>query len=378
MTRAPDTRGSLHPRIEALPRKIAVPFLQLQKARQIDDTALSSILDAGELVHDASRLLGFAIAFMYLRSSGVPIIDVIRMAKSQKRRINLAWSASRWKTEHDRLSRAETLARLAEQQVHYAVTKFEQHLPETFPGYLIRSSKRLGMEGLRQRHCVASYHDQLMSGHCAVASLFVDRQRWTVQLFLTGKLDAPLRIGQIKTRFNGLPSNEVRSAIFNMLGIAQTVQTGGVPVQQPHTYTYLDTLQRLLPILRANNVSRVSVWFDGSGDSGSIGEVNFDNQDFNAGNTVIEHMQSNRHFENGQWVEAEELTQSSVHEAIDALTYDYLEQAGVDWYNDDGGYGDLVINVDEGTVFLDINVRHTESSNAFCQELEIMTGNETP
>ncbi len=52
----------------------------------------------------------------------------------------------------------------------------------------------------------------------------------------------------------------------------------------------------------------------------------------------------------------------------------YSARMGVDWYNNDGGYGDLVINVENGTVALDVNVRYTESTNEFWSERDIITG----
>ena len=70
----------------------------------------------------SSKLVGFAVGYLHLRSQGVPVHDVIRMAKSQRRRINLAWSAKRWELEHERLSRAEALDRLAAENATYDVS----------------------------------------------------------------------------------------------------------------------------------------------------------------------------------------------------------------------------------------------------------------
>ena len=66
--------------------------------------------------------------------------------------------------------------------------------------------------------------------------------------------------------------------------------------------------------------------------------------------------------------------QSTLNEAIDELTYDYLEETGVDWYNNDGGYGELVIDVNAGTVALEVNVRYTESTTEYSAERDIATG----
>ena len=50
-------------------------------------------------------------------------------------------------------------------------------------------------------------------------------------------------------------------------------------------------------------------------------------------------------------------------------------ETDIDWYND-GGYGEIEIDVVEGTVRLNVNVRYVESSNEFSCERDIMTGEE--
>jgi len=360
-------------RLAALPPKVATPFRKLLEAHQISQDSLSVILDAAQLTGDHDRLLGFAIAYMHLRSSGVPVHNVIEMAKNQKTRINLAWSAKRWKAEHDRLSRAEALARLATQNVSYDVSTFEAHLPKKFDGYLIRSSRRLGMEGLRQRHCVASYHSQLQSASCAIAAVFVDKKRWTVQLFTTDKPDAPLRIGQIKTRLNAVPPPDVRERIYGMFGVELPRTPDLLSVQDDPSY--LDTLRRLLPVLHQHGIQNVTVSFEGSGDSGQIEDISYHpSHGFDPKTATIEHHVSTSQFEDGQWVRTTALTRTSINEAVDELTYSYLQETGVDWYNNDGGYGELVIDVAHGTFSLDINVRYTESTCEHSSQRDIATG----
>jgi hypothetical protein len=143
---------NIHTRLSNLPHKVALPIRELVAAEHLSEDDAHLILDAGECAGEHHRLLAFAVGYLNLRGQGVPVHDVIRMAKAQSRRVNLGWSAGRWKSEHDRLSRAEALATLARENVTYDVAKFAQHLPGKFPGYLIRTSRRLGMEGLRQRH----------------------------------------------------------------------------------------------------------------------------------------------------------------------------------------------------------------------------------
>lgn len=370
MSAAPD----LEKRLDALPRKVAQPLRQLFAVGHLNEDVLSTILDAGECAGDRARLLGFAAGYLHLRSQHIPVHDVIRMAKEQGRRINLGWSAKRWSAEHDRLSRAEALARLAKENVSYDLSKYDALVPAEMKGKLIRTSRRLGMEGLRQRHCVASYDGRIKAGHCAIASVIADRQRWTVQLVATGNSETPLRIDQIKTRHNGLPSGKVRDCVHKMFGVDPARKPARQMADDPAERTYMDTLRRLLPVLEQNGVNRVTVSFDGYGDDGSIDGIWYDSaEEFDGRAVNVEHEEVTRHFNDGQWITEREHVNASVTKAIDELTYDYLEETGVDWVNDEGGFGELVIDVVRGTVALDVNVRTVESCSVFCTERDILT-----
>ena len=363
-------------RLAQLSAKTAMPFRQLLSVGQIPEDVIHTVLDAGEITGDTSKLIGFTVGFLHFRAQGVPVHDVIRMAKAQKRRINLAWGAKRWKEEHDRLSRAEALQRMAAENVRYDVSKFEKHLPEGFSGYLIRSSRRLGMEGLRQRHCVASYDSRVRKGDCAIATVFADGQRWTVELTLTKDADAPLRIDQIKTRYNGLAPASIRQHIHEMLGVdlKKSNPSGSTPAAQ--NYIYMENLRRVLPVLRQHGIEKVTVYFNGEGDNGAIEDVSYEpceNPDVLKA-LPIEHISTSSYFEEGQWLRTTTPEQSTLNEVIDALTNDYLEETGVDWYNNDGGYGELVIDVREGNVSLEVNVRVTSSTTEYLNLRSIETG----
>lgn len=362
-------------RLALLPAKTSMPFRQLLSAGQIPEDVIHTVIDAGEITGDTSKLIGFAVGFMHFRNKGVPVHDVIRMAKAQKRRINLSWGEKRWKEEHDRLSRAEALQRMAAENVQYDVSKFEKHLPERFNGYLICTSRRLGMEGLRQRHCVASYDSRVRKGDCAIVAVFADGQRWTVELRLTNDAEAPLRIDQIKTRYNGLPPAPVRQQIHKTLGIDLKQSTGGAsyPVQDA---LYMENLRRLLPVFRQHGIEKVTVTFNGYSDSGSIEDVTYepcDNPDA-LKSLLVEHISTTSFFEDGQWRRTATPEQTTLEEVIDALTNDYLEETGVDWYNNDGGFGDLIVDVQSGTVSLVVNVRFTDERTEYTAERNIETG----
>lgn len=363
-------------RLANLPSKVRTPLKRLLAAGHLSEPLVETVLDAGELTNDRSKLLAFTAGMLYLQAQGIPVHDVIRMAKKQGRRVNLGWAPNRWKAEHERLSRAETLARLAQENVAYDVSKFQTLLPERFSGYLIRNSRRLGMEGLRQRHCVASYHEALLAEHYAIASVFVDKQRWTVQLVTTGNPGAPLRIAQCRTRYNGTPSAETLNRIHELLRIERFKDAGqNAAIGDEITRPYMENLRAVLPALREHGVGRVTVRFDGSGDSGSIDGIDLDPQ-IDARTVTVEIQRVAREFVQDTWRYTRNLERVNLHDAIEEITDDYLDATGVDWYNNDGGFGELVINVSEGTVTLEVNVRYTESQTEYSATKDIGTGDE--
>lgn len=362
-------------RLATLPPKVGVPLRNLLAAGQLDEPTLETVLDAGDLARERNKLLGFTAGLVFLTARGVPVSDVINMAKQQGRRINLGWSPNRWQEEHKRLSYAETLARLSAQNTHYDVSAFTAHLPEPFPGYVIRSSRRLGMEGLRQRHCVASYHDEVAAGECAIVVVFLDGKRWTVQLVQTRDADAPLRVVQIKTRFNGVASPDVWKRVQTLLRIAPPPTSERTEPVEQHGPSYLELLRVVLPVLRLHQVQRVIIRFDGSGDSGSVDGAQFE-PDIDADAIRLVAQQVSHAFVDGHWQPVVEEQEVALAAALESVADAYLQAAGVDWYNDDGGYGDLLIDVAAGTASLEVNVRYTESTTEFAETLNIETGEE--
>jgi hypothetical protein len=103
-------------------------------------------------------------------------------------------------------------------------------------------------------------------------------------------------------------------------------------------------LSALISRLRDEGVTSVEISYDGSGDSGSIGDVYI-----------------NRGLKYPQY-------DSEEQDRLQALFSGELEDFGYhilnnhynwDWYNDDGGYGNVYINVEDSTVSVNGYVRTT-------------------
>ena len=212
---------TLEKRLAKLPPKVAMPLKHLAKIDQMKDRDIRLVLDAGDLVGNHAHLLGFAAGAMGMAASRVPIHDTVAMAKKLGARIQLDWTPRRWREEHDKLAKRITLHRFRQKNVDYDVSSFEALLPATYPGYLIRNSMRLATVGWRQRHCVADYHDLVVSGHRAIACVFINKTRWTVELRKSDDLANSLEINMIRTTDNRAPDPFTSKAIHDCMNIQE-------------------------------------------------------------------------------------------------------------------------------------------------------------
>jgi hypothetical protein len=128
----------------------------------------------------------------------------------------------------------------------------------------------------------------------------------------------------------------------------------------------------LIQKLKECGIKEVVVTFDGSGDSGQIEEVSYgfavDKPD-----AFVEWVQISSSWENGNWVEKTQVKKIDIDSALENFCYEALEDAGIDWYNNAGGYGELRINLDPIEINLEVSTRYTEtftSSLGFDENLE--------
>jgi hypothetical protein len=115
----------------------------------------------------------------------------------------------------------------------------------------------------------------------------------------------------------------------------------------------------LLNALSQAGVTRVTVSFDGYGDSGQI-----ENIDVRAGEDDVTMPAATIEIAESVWGEAEPKRSSvSLAAAVESLAYDVLERTHCGWENNDGAYGDIVFDVAEGVITLDYNERYTATEN---------------
>ena len=94
----------------------------------------------------------------------VMFYDTLKMAKTLNYKVNCSWSPKRLKLEHDKWSRELTNIVYVHGDREINVnSKFIEFA--NFSGFeLIRTTKELAYEGIKNNHCVASYLSQIESG----------------------------------------------------------------------------------------------------------------------------------------------------------------------------------------------------------------------
>ena len=113
----------------------------------------------------------------------------------------------------------------------------------------------------------------------------------------------------------------------------------------------------LFDTLTAAGITKVVVHFDGCGDNGQIEDVTT-----YVGDAEAEIPSCAIEIARPRWGEPEAHQEPcSLHDAIEALSYDALEETHAGWENNEGAYGDFTFDVAARTITLDYNERYETS-----------------
>ena len=124
-------------------------------------------------------------------------------------------------------------------------------------------------------------------------------------------------------------------------------------------------ISKALTTLKELGATEIVIYFDGSGDSGSIESVSIRQSDGkpvpNLDDLFVNYPVEKSQYINGEWFNDVEIKQMPIADALEKYTYDELERTDVDWYNNDGGFGELRIELsDDISIELEVNQRYTE------------------
>ncbi len=109
--------------------------------------------------------------------------------------------------------------------------------------------------------------------------------------------------------------------------------------------------QQVLPILvklKDKGINKIEITFSGSGDSGDIDDIIY--YDINGKHHYLTDMVSNSYMTEDEY----KLLQNDCYEFID----DAIE--GADWYNNEGGFGNITFDLDSMTADVEYSQRTVE------------------
>lgn len=117
----------------------------------------------------------------------------------------------------------------------------------------------------------------------------------------------------------------------------------------------------LLTQLRTLGVKTVEVAFSGGGDSGDIDSVSAYDNNMKDVDLMVHHLdwpeESSRHDpDTNSWITEVKVVTIPLGEVLKRVTNDALAESGLDWYNNDGGEGVLLINFNHSPPEIRLNV----------------------
>jgi hypothetical protein len=142
----------------------------------------------------------------------------------------------------------------------------------------------------------------------------------------------------------------------------------------PSTRINGGTVEIMMNDLLNAGFKKAIVYFDGCADSGSIESVNYyKDPDVLVTDLSVLHSSALKDEKypyesrssvwdsvSNKWNETWTSEHANANKLIEIIAEEKLEESGIDWYNNDGGFGELTLLFDSKKVALDMNQRYTE------------------
>lgn len=126
--------------------------------------------------------------------------------------------------------------------------------------------------------------------------------------------------------------------------------------------------EQLLAIMTRLGTASVEVNFCGGGDSGEITDVNLlraDRTPIDISAESLDWEEESSLFEAGEWKRTITTKRFTLSEALRAVTYVALDHSNLDWYNNEGGQGYLLMDLTKTPplIELDVDINITDTEN---------------
>ena len=136
-------------------------------------------------------------------------------------------------------------------------------------------------------------------------------------------------------------------------------------------HAYKTNVNALMTAMQFSHVAKISINYDGGGDSGGIETLDF--LDENGSELEVKNLQVNimkkkwvYDKESGGYVESYQPEQTTIEKLAEIIFYDSLNAYHCGWENDGGGFGEFTFRSD-GSSFLEHNDRYMDSEESTCE-----------
>lgn len=132
--------------------------------------------------------------------------DLMKLARTLNRKINISWSEKRIKLTHDKWAKELNLIILEANNRPLVINPLFRECADKLNIKLIETTKELAQEGINREHCVGSYVHRVESGNSAIFKV----EDYTLELV---KENNTIRIGQ----FKGLRNCNAPDSLFYLI-----------------------------------------------------------------------------------------------------------------------------------------------------------------
>lgn len=125
---------------------------------------------------------------------------------------------------------------------------------------------------------------------------------------------------------------------------------------------------RIMNLLASLGATRIEITFSGGGDSGEVDSATLLDA---IGNELpmpdmkVQGWEKTKVWEKGGCTVTIEPKVMTINELLIQMTYDALEETSLDWYNNEGGAGEMIIDFRESPprLELEVGINYTETSD---------------
>lgn len=133
--------------------------------------------------------------------------------------------------------------------------------------------------------------------------------------------------------------------------------------ENPVVDHFAENKRVIIKAMRENGIAQATVTYSGVGDSGGIDSIEASRSDdvvVNLSALMVNVLVRHSTWSGGGWNSKISEENTSLNEALEQFTYDWLEDNHSGWENNDGADGEVNFDIDEGKISITHRTHYTE------------------